>query len=458
MSPAPRRAPSTGPTHAPTRRKAPEPLDIGRLTGYSISGLFGRLEYEFGLEVDEPTILTGANGAGKSTILRTVNAVASGSWAELAAMPFRSLALTFERGPQLRVKQTKEGLTLTYGKREPFELNFRGPVDTGVFLFDEASRYVMQEKLFAQRADELSPVEREHQLRVWRRMQDDLAHAPVPASPDWMDSFTHSFHVQFITDQRLVIQDPDRPGRRSETREEIRKAVAEYGMDLGRQMGAWLNRYATASQRQDRAFPQLVVEALLEENEVDPDELDDLLHDVADRRAALQAVGLVETDEETGPRFDPAALNRAEVAIVMKTFAEVTLRKFDTLEALRTRLDLFVNFLNDHFVGKRPTTSAESGLMFRLPDGTELRPSQLSSGEQQMLVLAYQLLFEAAPGTLLLIDEPEISLHVGWQSTFIDDITEMGRQRELQFLLATHSPTLIGGREDLKRPLEVTQG
>jgi ABC-type glutathione transport system ATPase component len=92
--------------------------------------------------------------------------------------------------------------------------------------------------------------------------------------------------------------------------------------------------------------------------------------------------------------------------------------------------------------------------MFILENASELEPAQLSSGEQQMLVLAYEVLFETPEGTLLLIDEPEISLHVLWQSTFVDDIAEMGRPRDLSFLLATHSPTLIGGRRDLMRSLD----
>src|SRR5262245_61098298 len=108
MSPTPRRPSSARPARTPSRRSSPESLDIGRLTGYSVKGLFGGVDYEFDLDVDEPTILTGANGAGKSTILRTVNAIASGSWPRLAQIPFRSLALAFERGPQLRVKRTKD--------------------------------------------------------------------------------------------------------------------------------------------------------------------------------------------------------------------------------------------------------------------------------------------------------------------------------------------------------------
>jgi ABC-type glutathione transport system ATPase component len=82
-----------------------------------------------------------------------------------------------------------------------------------------------------------------------------------------------------------------------------------------------------------------------------------------------------------------------------------------------------------------------------------LPPTRLSSGEQQILVLAHQILFAAKPKTLVLIDEPELSLHVVWQATFVDDLARMGSVADLSFLLATHSPTLIGGREDLKRSL-----
>jgi ABC-type glutathione transport system ATPase component len=65
-------------------------------------------------------------------------------------------------------------------------------------------------------------------------------------------------------------------------------------------------------------------------------------------------------------------------------------------------------------------------------------PSQLSSGEQQILVLAYEVLFRPEPETLVLIDEPELSLHVLRQDSFVDDLTRMGSARNLQFMLATH--------------------
>jgi ABC-type glutathione transport system ATPase component len=99
----------------------------------------------------------------------------------------------------------------------------------------------------------------------------------------------------------------------------------------------------------------------------------------------------------------------------------------------------------------------ERGFIIRISgdETVELQPSRLSSGEQQILVLAHEILFKAKPGTLVLIDEPELSLHVIWQASFVEDLALMGQVNDLSFLLATHSPTLIGGRDELKRSLDV---
>lgn len=89
------------------------------------------------------------------------------------------------------------------------------------------------------------------------------------------------------------------------------------------------------------------------------------------------------------------------------------------------------------------TVIGRSGLRFKLPDeGDPIKESQLSSGEQQLLVLAYEILFRAHEGTLVIIDEPEISLHVMWQDTLVKDLVTMGEPAKLQFLMATHSPVI----------------
>ena len=44
--------------------------------------------------------------------------------------------------------------------------------------------------------------------------------------------------------------------------------------------------------------------------------------------------------------------------------------------------------------------------------------------------------------TLLIIDEPELSLHIRWQERFIDSLKKISTST--QFILATHSPDIIG--------------
>lgn len=72
----------------------------------------------------------------------------------------------------------------------------------------------------------------------------------------------------------------------------------------------------------------------------------------------------------------------------------------------------------------------------------------LSSGEQQVLLLLGKTLASAGPGNVLLIDEPEISLHVRWQQLLPSCFCLIAQQLSTQFVIATHSPTLIANAQD----------
>jgi predicted ATP-binding protein involved in virulence len=67
----------------------------------------------------------------------------------------------------------------------------------------------------------------------------------------------------------------------------------------------------------------------------------------------------------------------------------------------------------------------------------------LSSGEQQLVVILTHIAFNPAAqaANVLIIDEPELSLHVVWQEFFVDAIREVNPN--LQLILATHSPSIV---------------
>ena len=63
------------------------------------------------------------------------------------------------------------------------------------------------------------------------------------------------------------------------------------------------------------------------------------------------------------------------------------------------------------------------------------------------------LLFRVQPNTVVLIDEPELSLHVGWQKRFLPDLVEIVQLSGFDAVVATHSPFIVGDRDDLLVPL-----
>ena len=171
------------------------------------------------------------------------------------------------------------------------------------------------------------------------------------------------------------------------------------------------------------------------------------------KRAKLQKIGLL--DSATSSPFDVEsldALDRAQ-SNVMSLYVEDTQKKLAVLDDLSRRITILLGNESSKFRNKSIHIHREKGFVVIGPDETPLDADALSSGEQHELVLLYDLLFRVSPGTLVLIDEPEVSLHVGWQKRFLPDLLAIVQTAELDALIATHSPFIVGDRSDLMVPL-----
>ena len=113
------------------------------------------------------------------------------------------------------------------------------------------------------------------------------------------------------------------------------------------------------------------------------------------------------------------------------------------------KIELLVKIINSRFVQKRLEINRQGGFVFTTSQGRTLRPDQLSSGEKHVIVLFYELLFKVRPDSLILIDEPELSLHIVWQQQFIRDLQAIIGLAGFDALIATHSPQIIHDRWDL---------
>ena len=83
------------------------------------------------------------------------------------------------------------------------------------------------------------------------------------------------------------------------------------------------------------------------------------------------------------------------------------------------------------------------------------RSSKIKTGIKipvDTLILKFLEILKTLPG-IFIVDEPELSLHLGWQEIFVRSITEASPKT--QFILATHSPTIVGSVENEKYCLDI---
>ena len=132
-----------------------------------------------------------------------------------------------------------------------------------------------------------------------------------------------------------------------------------------------------------------------------------------------------------------------------------TAQKLRVLDDLATRARLLLDNVNQKYRHKRIELDREHGFVAKSGSGQLLPLGSLSSGEQQELVLHYDLLFRVRSNTIVLLDEPELSLHVAWQKRFLPDLLKIVQLSNFDALVATHSPYVVGDRTDLMTGLGV---
>ncbi|WP_231893053.1 AAA family ATPase [Pseudomonas oryzihabitans] len=79
----------------------------------------------------------------------------------------------------------------------------------------------------------------------------------------------------------------------------------------------------------------------------------------------------------------------------------------------------------------------------------ELNLRTASSGEQCLMVMMLGIAGYIEDGSLILIDEPEISLHPRWQEEFMNLLsTAFSGYKDCHFIIATHSPQIVSRLND----------
>ena len=83
--------------------------------------------------------------------------------------------------------------------------------------------------------------------------------------------------------------------------------------------------------------------------------------------------------------------------------------------------------------------------IFTNSSGKKFGINELSSGEKQLFLRTLAIKMLEPENSIIMIDEPELSLHPKWQQKIIDVYKKIGKNN--QIILATHSPHILGSVE-----------
>lgn len=101
-----------------------------------------------------------------------------------------------------------------------------------------------------------------------------------------------------------------------------------------------------------------------------------------------------------------------------------------------------MNSLNNMFSESKKYVSLNNKFELEFKFNNEiLNFPQLSSGERQVIYILLKVAIANKNNALILMDEPEISLHLSWQEKLLTQIREINPNS--QIIIVTHSPAIV---------------
>ena len=374
------------------------------LNRIEITGLYGHYTYDFPLDVGKKKdicFLTGPNGYGKSTILDLVFAFFKADVQKLLDKPYDTITFYLTDYKVLLVQERNETI---------------GDSSDDSSSSDDDIPEVCKLTIVVYAAD--NGIELEHVS-----FTDHEVDEKAKVFPPSLSVYLSSLHVEYITDDRLWPRNAEMLGA-TERVALLKTVIADYEQQLTAMYNEKLLGVMRSLTSVDFEKGELEEQQLLKRTE--------------EKLAAFNKLGLATKLIDKNLSEDNHFLILFQMAAVDKVLS------FDDI--VYKRLDLLYDIIErSEFSDKELVMDTEHGLYFKSGDNIII-PEDLSSGEQHFVIQLITLLIKAEPGSLILIDEPELSYHPAWQMDYLKNLKRISDIGKYQFLLATHSPQMFDYR------------
>ena len=410
-----------------------------RITKISVKKLFGVFDHEIPLNQESRiTIMHGPNGVGKTVLFRMLDGLFRSRFSVFREIPFERFCVEFDNGSGLSVEQQlpiqqmqlldpEHPVAYISFDRMGAQIEITHSQMDGTGIRPYSPRYSRAKgRSFLDVVRSIPELERIGSNRWWDAAagevltRDDIvelydldAETYSDQKPNWLKHITGEVNIRFVQAQRLQslpssteIRNTFVHGGRSAP---YSYTVERHSQEIARTIRNTIALYGQRAQEIDRSFPTRLMD-ISAVHHLNSDALQKQLGLLEAKSSELMELGLFERkDAPDIPRLDIAQENLTNVLSVYVQDIEEKLSVFDELAK---QLRIFTNIVNERFQHKRLVIDKQDGFVIVSANDERIPIASLSSGEQHELVLFYQLLFDVEPNTLILIDEPEISLHV----------------------------------------------
>ena len=395
-----------------------------QLKEFRVTGLFGIYDHTvpFVTSEDEEqdasvVIIHGYNGVGKTTTLKMIAGILKLEFDVFRQVPFTFAELKFSTGESLQVfNRGEDSLEVGFADKTvhlhpdhggPKNPSSRTAVDNFRAVFGEKTQGITFEFLPDARSTREVEADRSNILKYEQQMnlfRDGPEREPEQLLANKVRVFVRNAQLDsgvfFRSDQRDLFQrimdDLTAPGSNEPNAEEIQTRLQRV-----RDLDKAHERFGLRCDRWD--FEKLI--------------------------GHLQA-----HDDRT--------------LTVLSTYSEFLLTRAESRQFLAERLLAFEEVMRGFLRDKDVLVNTRKGIEIVTHAGTVLREQQLSSGEYQLLYLMVAALTTRRRGTVIAIDEPEISMHISWQRKLVPSLIKCSSRAAPQLLLATHSPDIAAGYRD----------
>ena len=201
-------------------------------------------------------------------------------------------------------------------------------------------------------------------------------------------------------------------------------------------------------------------------SDVHPDNLKIIYNgvDVSFKKVKITSATATTADEKDAPKEESENLSEEipQLLVNIKTeddsfFADYYKENGKAPENYIRKLDRFTKAFEKMFNGTKTFRAlkredGEIKIIFTDKSGNEVDLNTFSTGEKQIIFRVGHLLkdLKNLDNALILIDEPETSLHPKWQKKYAQYLMDVFGELNIQFVIATHSPYILQGLKDKK--------